>query len=613
MKSAIAIALLGQVSAAPAAGFNMLITKFEGMKTVAEGEKKTEVGELEDLNETCATNLQNHDDNIADQTEIINEQLKDKAANEEAKKGAEADKADADDKKSTAESMKSAQDAQYLTDKARREYDAQQMSNALGALGTAEASVSSNDKFTSATKTMLLNKLNALKQKINTDSQAAENVNKEAPGKHAAAMADFQAEITRLGALSVSLAGDITTLSGKIDANKLALAAARREKNDAMTARNNESKRCSMQRNTYEEGIEEKTARISALTSALQILGDGPAHADKAAEIVFMQKFAASFRPDATSFLQVPSSFANPKKPLLDLISKFGTNSRAGKYLSAIMTGSQNAKADAFAKIKSEITILYDTMVEQQKEDATSMTWCEDKEKELDLKKKDLETEVKNMNTAKDAAAAQATAHMTKATDARTLISTLQTDSEADVKRITKTQEENSTELVNLKNDMMLLEQAKRALKDAFTGRTEGSGEEILKIVEEVYGDYSKSLRVAEDTTRALEQELKETKRVFEQESKAAKKKEKSNLNRHNKFADDTTRLVDALRYKNAELDTCKKTIDTIFTKDDGKCHEYKSTYEQRMKDRKVEMENLQNAQKAMDEYMTSLGIKVSM
>lgn len=600
------LALSGQADA-QASGYTGLITLFEKMKGEATTEKDTKSGELENKTEHCAEAIEDMNDNIKTYQDTANEQEKQKESEEEAKAGAEADLADTLKKKQAAMDGLTAAENQYQTDSTRRAYDIGQLNGAVSGLDAATKSVGENQKFTASTKTTLTQKLQDLKTKINNDLLELQGVHDNAPTRHQKIVDDFNAEITRLGNEETTLNADIATHSTKIGDAKRALAAARDNLNKEMSAKTKKSNLCANEKNTLEEEIEDATVRVSALTKALDILGEGPASTDQGETGSFVQLKAIREVSSGLRFLQ--SRASDPKKPLLDLISKWGQTSIAAKFLTRLM--SQDTKAEAFSKVKEEITMLYDTMVGQQKEDAKSQNWCQKKDDKLTLQIEDLTTALANLNSEKDAASTQSSHHKSESDKAKGALVQLTETSVADAKELEQDVKDNTLTHTQLVDDLEAVKQAKITMTNAFKGRTNDAGVEILQIIEEVIGDYQKAIRVAKDVARALQAEKQQQEDAFESQSGVQKGLAKKHLTSHEKYAGDVMHLEDQLRYATRELEMAKETFKKIFTSKDGKCHKYNEVYPSRIADRKVEMENLHSAQEALNSYMESLGIRV--
>jgi len=371
-----------------------------------------------------------------------------------------------------------------------------------------------------------------------------------------------------------------------------------------MSAKTKRSNLCDNQKRTLNEEIEDAAVRINALTKALDILGDGPASKDQGGESSFIQMKTIR-KVVSAGFLQQK----DPKQPLLDLISKWGKKSTASKFLTRLLT--QDKKSEAFARIKEEIKVLYETMVGQQKEDAESQNWCQKKVDKITLEIEDLQTALDNLTSDKEAASTQSAHHKSESDKAKAALVQLQETSAADAKQLEQDVKDNTLNLSQLGDDLQACEQAYNTLEATFKGRTDETGTEILQIVEEVIGDYNKAIRVAEDVTRALAAEKKQAEDAFDSQSKVQKGLAKKHLTSHEQFAGTVTQLEDKIRYAVRELDMAKETKKKIFENDDGKCHKYNDVYPSRIADRKVEMENLSNAQEALNAYMESLGIRV--
>jgi hypothetical protein len=390
--------------------------------------------------------------------------------------------------------------------------------------------------------------------------------------------------------------------SSKIAAAKSALAAARDNLNKEMAAKTKKSHLCENQKNTLNEEIEDADVRISALTKALNILGEGPESADQGS---FVQ--LKSIHAVASRFMATRTN--DPKKPLLDLIAKWGQTSTAAKFLTRLMT--QDKKSEAFAQIKEEIKVLYETMVGQQKEDAESQNWCQKKDDKTMLQIEDLQINFDNLTSDKEAATTQSAHHKSESDKAKASLVQLTEDSVADSKQMEQDVKDNTLNLAQLKNDLEAVKQAKITMTNAFKGRTDSSGAEILQIIEDVVVDYNKAIRVAQDVTRALKAEKSQQEDAFASQSAVQKGLAKKHLTSHEKFSGDVMHLEEKLRYAIRELEMAQDTYKKIFTNEDGKCHKYNEVYPQRIADRKVEMENLHNAQEALNTYMESLGIRV--
>lgn len=291
------------------------------------------------------------------------------------------------------------------------------------------------------------------------------------------------------------------------------------------------------------------------------------------------------------------------------LIAKWGQKSVAAKFLIRCM--SEDKKSEALGRIKKEIKVLYEQMATQQTDDAESRTWCQKKDDSLALQIDDLQIALTNLISDKEAATTQASHHRSESERAAAVLVQLQESSVADAKQLQIDVKENVSNISELTADVEACAQAKVALSQAFKGRTDESGREILRIIEDVIADYNKAIRIARDVTRSLAAEKRQQEEVFATQSSLQKGLAKKHLTSHDKFSDDAMRFEEKLRYARRELDMAKDTRKRIFVSEDGKCHKYNDVYPSRIADRKVEMENLHNAQEALNSYMQSLGIRV--
>eukprot|EP00392_Amoebophrya_sp_AT5.2_P003921 g3926.t1 len=154
---------------------------------------------------------------------------------------------------------------------------------------------------------------------------------------------------------------------------------------------------------------------------------------------------------------------------------------------------------------------------------------------------------------------------------------------------------------------------ARIALENVFSGRTESSGEIVLDEVDKVIEKYQASMTEAERARKELEAAVEN-----EEEDHQTNLKRLQTIEKRNKlgFKDNTAKQLskaDELRVVNSDLKQTKATMVEVVTAKNAKCKNYATMYKARMEDRKAEIDNLKKAKEALSEYMTSLGLKMTM
>jgi len=268
--------------------------------------------------------------------------------------------------------------------------------------------------------------------------------------------------------------------------------------------------------------------------------------------------------------------------------------------------------AEAFAKIATEIDTLSNTMYQQQEEDQKSKTWCQQKENELTLRIQDLKQTKEELELAVESFGNTADSHKEKAEEATDDINAAVKKNVADHDGLLKDLDENKIEMTELKTDSSNLEQAKIALTNVFKGRSESGGAIVLDEVDKVIEAYE----VAMTEAARAEKEIQAATENLEEDHKTNVGRLET-IEKRNKlgFKDNTAKQLaktDELRVVKSDLKTTEDTMVKVVTGDDAKCLNWKAMYTARMDDRKAEIDNLKSAKQALDEYMTSLGLKTS-
>lgn len=606
----LAAAAASQVSAAPGAAYSTLTTLFGKLKTEAKTEFDTKTPELADHNSDCATALKDHADEIQKLTDDKTDAETRQADAEKAIAGAEEEKQKEEELMDAAEASKAGAQTTYETTKKRMGYDLSQLETATEGLETAMKNIAGDATLAESTKSKLQNTMSLLKDKMMEDQKKLGDEITAGETYHTEAQTTMQEQIDAHDDLVKELTIFLTSENGKLDTAKQDKAEAISSLNSEKAAKKAKTASCAEKRMALQGEIEDADNRVKALSAALDILGEPSTAAEllqAEKKIMLLQGWKAEAKPK--SFLQMRQT---PKKVVESLLATMSGSSKAADLL-RLALGQKPGAADAFQKIASEIDALSNTMYQQQTEDQKSKTWCQQKDNELQLRIQDLEQTKDELEKAVEAFGNTADSHKEKAETATDDINEAVKDNVAAHKKLTEDLDANKVEQEQLKEDFGNLEQARIALENVFSGRSESSGEIVLNEVDKVIEKYTEAMTEAGRARKELEAAVEN-----EEEDHQTNLKRLQTVEKRNKlgFKDNTAKQLskaDELRVVKSDLKQTKATMVEVVTGDEAKCKDYATMYKSRMEDRKAEIDNLKKAKEALSEYMTSLGLKMTM
>jgi len=316
-------------------------------------------------------------------------------------------------------------------------------------------------------------------------------------------------------------------------------------------------------------------------------------------------------------FLQKSSGFMmahDPRKPLLDLLSKYGKRSTAGRFIMNMLSQSKNEdkKVGAFASLKSEIQSLISTLNTQQDEDLTTLNWCQKKDDALNSEIDDLTEEVNNLKTKIGGHEKKRDRFKAKTAEAQQAVKDAHEDLDKRMKQNVQDKKDNKEDFRTMNADLSLLRQAYAQLEQAFQGVKGTGGAGVLDTVDSLIRTYVQSI---EENKNAASQ-LDDAQEDLKADHVDTVKREQNKVDRMAKgfktqvgFVEKTT---DKRFSTDSSLESVKNSYARIFTAAEGKCNDYRAKIEKRREDRGVEITNLHSALKALSEYMESIGIRMS-
>ncbi|CAD7956170.1 unnamed protein product [Amoebophrya sp. A25] len=590
---------------APGAAYTTLTTLFTTLKKEAKDLFDIKVPELEEHNADCKEAIDTMAEEIAKQTKLKTEAETAEADAEKAIEAAEAAKLKEEQLKDAAETSKANAVLTYDKTTARMGYDLKQLQDATSGLDDALGKIKADATLADSTKSKLQHTMSQLKDKMTEDQKKLSDEIELGKDFHAEAQKTLQEQIDAHAGVISELVITVDTENGKLTAAKKAKAEAISNINAEKASKRAKTAACAEKKAALEAEIKDADDRMKALSAALDILGEPAA----AAELLQAEKVIMLQQKPATGFLQLRNS---PKKPVLDLLATMSSSCKAADLLRLALDQKPGA-AEAFSKIASEIDTLSNTMYEQQEEDQKSKTWCQQKENELTLRIQDLTKTKEELELAVESLGNTAASHKIKAEKATSDINAATKQNVNDHKKLVEDLDANKVEQEQLKEDFGNLEQAKIALTNVFKGRTESGGHIVLDEVDKVIGQYEVAMTEAGRAEKEIQASMENT-----EDDHKTNIARLSTIEKRNKLGlkDNTAKQLsksDALRVTNSDLKVTQGTMVKVVTGEEAKCLNWKEMYTSRMADRKAEIDNLKSAKEALSEYMTSLGLKMTM
>lgn len=582
------------VSADPADGYAKLITLFETLKTEASGNQKMDSTALAGVTESCDSELEGLRETIAKTSEDLADHTTKEQEAKDAVAAAEQALEEETAAKQASEVGLAALEASYRKNDARMTYDLGQLTAATTALAGASTQIENHAGLTTDKKAKLANMVKTLKGKMSDDMRKLDkektngvtfyNENKQTMNDKILAHTNM---LTQIGVRLSTQQGIFTQATGdKVMAQS--------DLNKHQTSKRDKAQSCKESQDALEASIKDATERVEALTAALSILEGSSKYPGKSDD--------ASGAP--AGFLQLRS---NPT-----LLSQLqSAKSKMSVLKTALKFTASPQQVAVIKKIDSEIVKLLNTMHAQNQADEKDRSWCQQTENNLNQELTDARQKFDETKTKLEGLEAKAEKHDGLVKDAKKEINILLQDSVTDHKELTEDLDENKVELEQLNHDLSNLDQARIALANKFAGRTESAGQIVLEEVDKVLSDYHEAITVNKSSRRSLEAAVESTEKEYSNRLTQERSNQKRNEVQLENTSNKALKTEDLKRNVNTQVSTLQKTFDSIFTADDGKCKNYVDMFSSRKDARNAEMNNLNEAKKALAAYAESQGLRV--
>lgn len=266
--------------------------------------------------------------------------------------------------------------------------------------------------------------------------------------------------------------------------------------------------------------------------------------------------------------------------------------------------------AEAFGLINEKVKVLLAELKAKNTEDRDATQWCSDKEKELTQRIDDTEMDHEAAEEEEEAASTSASTNKDHYDDAKKELSTIEEKYGKSLDKLEEEIKSNMNSTAMCKKDLEKVNQARVALGQVFAGENDVDAEEgIMSIVDGVVTEYQNTIREHQNIARMLIQKKEDTKVQYKTNKGVQKEKATRHLGKHQKETESAARFREEKRTLSKKLDGLEETEAGIFA-GDGKCVDYQKVYEQRIKERDQELENLTNAASALQRYMAEHNVR---
>jgi hypothetical protein len=126
-----------------------------------------------------------------------------------------------------------------------------------------------------------------------------------------------------------------------------------------------------------------------------------------------------------------------------------------------------------------------------------------------------------------------------------------------------------------------------------------------------VIGDYNTAITTNEQSHRALQASVESTAKEYDSRQTQEKGQQKRNEIQLSETSAKALKTEDLKRSVNTQLSTLKKTFDSIYAAEDGKCLNFVDMFASRKSAREAEMSQLNEAKGALSAYCESIGIRI--